>query len=224
MPRVLNGACIVVGVGERLGAGLARRFAESYKIALIARSPEVICSTAAQINWNAGNNNWMTYITGGIPAGAYQSTRLANIGIGHTAIDGGAGYTYLNETNGRELSAVLGFTYNGQNTHTNYQSGWDMHLDWAISQFLSNHFNVGIVGYYYHQLSPDSGTGNRVGSFESSVASVGGEAGYSFNMLGKQASLNVRGYWEFSAQHRPSGAAAFVQILLPLTPSKNTSH
>ena len=47
--RVLNGACVVVGVGEGLGAALARRFAESYKIALIARSPHVIRSTAEQI-------------------------------------------------------------------------------------------------------------------------------------------------------------------------------
>src|SRR5258708_32409975 len=47
--RVLNGACVVVGVGEGLGAALARRFAEIYKIVLIARSPDVIRSTAEQI-------------------------------------------------------------------------------------------------------------------------------------------------------------------------------
>src|ERR1700688_1468868 len=34
--------CVVVGVGESLGAALARRFAADYKVALIARSAEVI--------------------------------------------------------------------------------------------------------------------------------------------------------------------------------------
>src|SRR3984893_7235412 len=34
--------CVVVGVGEGLGAALARRFAADYKVALIARSAEVI--------------------------------------------------------------------------------------------------------------------------------------------------------------------------------------
>lgn len=53
-PRVLNGTCVVVGVGEGLGTALARRFAESYKIALIARSPEVTRSTAEQINETGG--------------------------------------------------------------------------------------------------------------------------------------------------------------------------
>src|SRR5216683_1399851 len=53
-PRVLSAACVVVGVGQGLGAALARRFAECYKIALIARSPEVIHSTAGQINKTGG--------------------------------------------------------------------------------------------------------------------------------------------------------------------------
>jgi hypothetical protein len=46
-----------------------------------------------QLKWNAGVNNFMTYVTGDIPVGAYQSTRLANIGIGHWAADTGFGYT-----------------------------------------------------------------------------------------------------------------------------------
>jgi hypothetical protein len=54
----------------------------------------------------------MTYITGDIPIGAYDSTRMSNIGIGHGAIDVGAGYTYLNPQTGHEFSGVLGFTYN----------------------------------------------------------------------------------------------------------------
>jgi len=43
------------------------------------------------LRWNAGVNNWMTYVTGDIPVGAYDSARLANLGLGHGAIDAGAG-------------------------------------------------------------------------------------------------------------------------------------
>jgi len=46
--------CVVVGVGEGLGAGLARRFAEAYKVALIARSAEVISKTAKEIAATGG--------------------------------------------------------------------------------------------------------------------------------------------------------------------------
>ena len=68
----------------------------------------------ASLRWNNGVHNVMTYITGDIPVGAYDSTRLSNIGIGHGAIDAGAGYTYFNPQTGQEFSAVLGFTYNFQ--------------------------------------------------------------------------------------------------------------
>ncbi len=46
--------CIVVGVGEGLGAALARRFAVGYKVALIARSPEVINKAAEEIRLEGG--------------------------------------------------------------------------------------------------------------------------------------------------------------------------
>src|SRR5262249_35917060 len=37
--------------------------------------------------WNAGVNNYMVYLTGDIPVGAYDPSRLSNVGIGHGAID-----------------------------------------------------------------------------------------------------------------------------------------
>src|SRR5262249_14701357 len=54
----------------------------------------------ASLRWNNGVHNWMTYITGDVPVGAYDSTRLSNLGIGHGAIDVGGGYTYLNPQTG----------------------------------------------------------------------------------------------------------------------------
>ena len=79
----------------------------------------------ATLRWNSGVNNFMIYGTGDIPVGAYKSTRLANLGIGHGAADGGAGYTYLNPAKGQEFSAVAGLTYNLENLSTNYQNGVD---------------------------------------------------------------------------------------------------
>ena len=69
----------------------------------------------ATLKWNAGVHNFMTYLTGDIPVGAYDPTRLSNLGIGHAAIDSGGGYTYFNPATGHEFSAVAGFTYNFKN-------------------------------------------------------------------------------------------------------------
>ena len=49
-----NRSCIVVGVGEGLGAALARRFASGYRVALLARSATVIEQVSAQIRAGGG--------------------------------------------------------------------------------------------------------------------------------------------------------------------------
>ena len=158
------------------------------------------------LRWNAGVNNYMTYVTADLPVGAYESTRLANLGIGHWAIDAGGGYTYFDPKTGHEASAVLGFTYNFINPATQYQSGVDMHLDWGASQFLTKQWQVGLVGYLYQEIGCDSGTGDRVGCFQSRVVGVGPQIGYIFPINDKwQGYLNLKGYGEFDAANRPSG-------------------
>jgi NAD(P)-dependent dehydrogenase (short-subunit alcohol dehydrogenase family) len=49
-----NKTCVVVGVGEGLGAALARRFAAGYKVALLARSVDVIEKAADEIKREGG--------------------------------------------------------------------------------------------------------------------------------------------------------------------------
>jgi len=179
----------------------------------------------ASIAWNKGSNNWMVYLTGDIPVGSYEPDRLANLGLGHGAIDAGGAYTYLNQTTGLEFSGTLGFTYNFENPDTNYTSGVDSHLDWAVSQFLNEHMHVGVVGYVYYQLTPDdyptSGIAGQLrkqalGDFQSGVAAVGPEVGYLFKIGSKQAYANLRGYYEFWAQNRTEGFSVFLNVQIPL--------
>src|SRR5882724_3054962 len=158
------------------------------------------------LRWNAGVHNYMTYITGDIPVGAYESSRLSNLGIGHGAIDAGGGYTYFNPQTGHEFSAVLGFTYNFENSDTNYKNGVDMHLDWGASKFLTKRWQIGAVGYFYNQVSCDSGSGDRVGCFESRVIGVGPQIGHIFKVSDDyQGYVNLKGYKEFDAAHGPDG-------------------
>ena len=170
----------------------------------------------ASLTWNQGNNNFKTYVTGDIPVGTYSPTSLAAIGIGHAAMDAGGGYTYLNNTTGLEFSGVLGATYNWMNTQTNYKNGIDSHLDWSVSQFVSQNWQVGIAGYGYYQLTADSGSGDRVGAFKSRIAAVGPQIGYLFNLGKNQAYINLRAYKEFWAQNRVEGYATIATISIPL--------
>src|SRR6185437_2085305 len=96
----------------------------------------------ASLRWNSGVHNWMTYVTGDIPVGAYDPMRLANLGIGHGAIDFGGGYSYFDEKTGHEFSGTLGFTYNMLNQDTQYRNGIDMQIAWGMSQFLTKQLQI----------------------------------------------------------------------------------
>jgi hypothetical protein len=175
------------------------------------------------LKWNAGVHNFMTYVAGDIPVGAYQSTRLANIGIGHWAIDVGGGYTYFDPKTGHEASAVLGFTYNFIDPSTQYQNGVDMHLDWGVSQFLTKQWQLGLVGYLYQEIGCDSGSGDRVGCFQSRVVGVGPQVGYIFPVGDMQGYLNLKAYGEFANANRPAGWNLWLTFnLSPAAPTPPT--
>jgi hypothetical protein len=159
----------------------------------------------ATLRWNSGVHNFMTYVTGDIPVGTYSPSNLANFGIGHAAVDGGGGYTYFNPQTGREFSAVTGLTYNFKNPDSNYRNGIDWHLDWGASQFLSKQLFVGAVGYFYEQLTADSGSLAILGPVKSGVIAAGPQVGYLFPVGNMQGYLNLKGYYEFDAHDRPHG-------------------
>jgi hypothetical protein len=178
----------------------------------------------ATLRWNNGVNNWMTYITGDIPVGMYNSASLANIGLGHGAIDGGVSYTYFDPKTGHEFSATTGVTYNLVNPATGYQNGVDWHLDWGASQFMTKQLQLGLVGYFYRQLSADQGCLPQLCPFESQVIGVGPQIGYLFPVAGMQGYINLKGYGEFDGVDRPHGYNVWLTLSLsPAPPSAQPS-
>jgi hypothetical protein len=166
----------------------------------------------------------MVYSMGDIPVGTYNSANLANLGIGHGAIDAGFGYTYFDEKTGHEFSAVTGFTYNFVNPSTDYRNGIDWHLDWGASQFLTKTLMVGVVGYVYNQLTPGSGCIPELCPFESRTVGVGPQLGFIIPSTSVQTYLNFKGYWDLDTQNRASGASAWVTLSFsPSPPSSQSS-
>lgn len=199
----VGGSAMTAGVSTAAGAG-------------IAESDTVWGGTdlypVAGLAWASGNDNAMVYLTGNLPVGAYQASRLANVGLGHGAVDAGAGYTYFDPKSGREWSAVAGITYNRPNRAADYRNGIDSHLDWAASQALGTNGSLGLAGYVYYQLTGDSGSGARLGPFKSRVAAIGPEFGCQFSVGRQQWQANVRGYREFWARNRFEGYAVFAVL------------
>jgi hypothetical protein len=172
------------------------------------------------LKWNQGVHNEMVYVTGNIPSGTYDSSRLANLSLGFVAIDAGAGYTYFDPKAGNEFSVVAGLTYSAPNRDLQYQNGIDFHLDWAASKFLTKTFQVGIVGYYFQQITDDHGPGAVLGGFRGMTVGIGPQVGFLFPNLfeGYQGYLNLKGYKDLATENRPSGWSTWVTFAISPEP------
>ena len=130
---------------------------------------------------------------------------------------------YFDPKTGHEFSAVAGLTGNFENHSTNYTSGIDFHLDWGASQFLSKQVQVGLVGYFYEQLTGDDGCAPILCPFKSRVIGIGPQIGYIFPVGGMQGYLNLKGYGEFDNDNRPDGWNVWLTFVLSPAPPSSAS-
>ena len=64
---------------------------------------------------------------------------------------------------------------------------------------------LGVVGYDYRQITGDSGSGAKLGSFEGSVDAIGPGLSYTTIIDKRPVTLNLRYYHEFDAQKHFQG-------------------
>ncbi|WP_238297986.1 SphA family protein [Methylobacterium soli] len=171
---------------------------------------------ASFVGWHSGNLHWSTTLLGVVPSGSYESGQLSNISLNRPAIDFSGAITYLDPILGYELSVVPGITFNWINPATQYLTGTEFHLEWSASKYLSKELSVGLVGYYYNQLTGDSGSGDRIGPFKGRVTSLGAQIGYTFKLGEIPVSTNLRFFREFDVRNRFAGTATFLTISAPL--------
>ncbi len=107
------------------------------------------------------------------PTGEYGVEDLSNIGRNYWGFDTAFAITWLNAGTGTEISITPGIMFNTRNTATDYKSGNEFHVDFAVNQFLAQNLALGIHGYYYRQVSGDSGSGAKLGGFEGESFGVG---------------------------------------------------
>jgi len=81
------------------------------------------------------------------------------MGLNRPAFDIKGAYTFLSTATGTEVSATAGVTFNLRNTATDYQSGTEFHVEAALNQHFPFGLAAGVGGYFYQQLTGDSGSG-----------------------------------------------------------------
>ncbi|TFF24850.1 hypothetical protein E3C22_05510 [Jiella endophytica] len=161
-----------------------------------------IAITPLQLNWNSGNFHFKFAETVIAPTGAYDVDDLVNLGRNYWSFDSIGAITWFDPEIGTELSVAAGVMLNTKNEDTDYQTGVETHVDFTANQFLAPTFALGLRGYYYRQVSGDSGSGALLGDFKSEAFGLG--PGFLWSPAFAEGRLAIAGKWlhDFSAENR----------------------
>jgi len=172
----------------------------------------------ATLGWHSGNWHWNVGSFINVPIGQYAEGRIINTGFNRWALDVTGAVTWFDPALGLEGSASLGFTFNGKNLDRDYKTGNEMHLEFAGSKSFANGMSVGFAGYYYDQLTGDSGKNAVLGKFEGRVFAIGPVIGATIPVGDRALTTRLRWYHEFEAKNRLEGDAVFLTAAIPLQP------
>jgi hypothetical protein len=148
------------------GGGSIRGSEDSFNLSDIALIP-------FQLNWSRGNFHFKLAETITAPTGEYDTDNVVNLGRNYWSFDTSGAVTWLNQETGTEISVAAGLMINTENPDTDYRTGNEFHVDFVANQFLSETFAVGVRGYWYDQITGDSGSGAALGDFESEAFGLG---------------------------------------------------
>jgi len=150
--------------------------------------------------WNFGECHLVAMPIVFLPTGYYNSSKLTNLGMNYTSFDGNVAFTWLSKSK-VELSINAGYMINTENPSTHYLSGSLLHVDWTAAYHFTPRFALGATGYLMTQTTPDTGSGAKLGAFESSGTGIGPIASYAIPVGGKDLLVVAKWIHDLGAHH-----------------------
>lgn len=145
-----------------------------------------------------------------VPTGSYRAGNLANIGRNYWSVQAVYAASYINPT-GINWDFKLMYDYNFENDATDYQSGQELHVDYALGYGVAPGWVVGLGGYAYKQLSSDRLGGQSIGN-EGQAFAVGPSLKFD---NGAGLFMTLKYQKEMAVENRPQGDAFWVKAALP---------
>lgn len=172
--------------------------------------------------WNTGDFHFKLGEMVFAPTGAYNTSNLANVGRNYWGFDTSCAATWLSSKTGTEISVMPGIMFNTENNATDYKTGNEFHMDFMLNQFLAKNFALGAQGYYYKQLTGDSGSGTELVDFKGEPHGLGDFKGESYGfgpaLLWQpgfdNGKLTLIGKWIFDSHHENRMKGDYGQLLI----------
>lgn len=170
----------------------------------IAFSPLVLA-------WHSKNWHTATGFEVVAPSGDFDKHTLANLGRNYWTFQPIFAASYITDY-GLELSGKFMYDINTENSDTNYKSGQEFHVDYAMA-YHSGPWTWGIGGYAYKQITSDSGAGviDPEGN-KGHVLAVGPSVKYDLAGL----SIEAKYQEEMWVKNRPEGNKLWLKMSVVL--------
>ncbi len=166
--------------------------------------------------WKSGNWQLDFLMPVYAPTGSYETGRLGNTGLNYWTFDPIAGVAYSNAKSGLNAAIHVGYAINTENNDTSYRSGDILHVDAALQQIFplgSGFANVGVEGWYFQQVTCDSGAGATLGCFKGRTSGVGPVLGY-IQPIGKEKLLfELKWLPELETKNRLNGDYVWLKMV-----------
>nr|WP_067298852.1 transporter [Marinobacterium profundum] len=144
------------------------------------------------------------------PTGSYKTGELANIGRNYWSMQAVYAASHINPA-GVNWGLKLMYDYNFENDATGYQSGQELHLDYALGYGVGPGWVLGLGGYAYRQVSSDKLNGLDIGN-EGQAFAIGPSIKFD---NGKGFFVTAKYQKEMAVENRPEGDAFWIKAALP---------
>ena len=142
------------------------------------------------------------------PTGDSAKPPTTRVGAGFWTFMQTAGATwYIDEDKTWTVSALNRYEFNTEQRDTHITPGEAYTLEWGISKSVCKEADLGVVGYYQQQVTPDC---NSTSGGCDRVAAIGPEVGFMFPQ--QMIFISARYNYEFMAENRAQGSAVTLTL------------
>jgi len=169
------------------------------------------------LGWKNGDFKYDVRCAVYAPTGNYNKNEMANPGLGYWTFEPGVSFGWLSSKFGTEVSVFSGMDFNTKNTYSDYQSGDIVHVDATVAQHLSlggGNAGLGVNGFYYKQVTKDSGSQVFPGSYEVMAEGVGPVISYTHQIGNKQLDAEVKWLPQTQVDNTTQGNYVWAKIAL----------
>ncbi len=146
-----------------------------------------------------------------LPTGGYKTTDLANIGRNYWSVQPTYAVTLVNSS-GLNADAKVTLNFNSRNSATNYRSGTEIFVDYALGWGLGNGWVLGVGGHVRDQFNSDTLNGAAVAGSKTKGFAIGPSVKYD---TGKGFLITAKWQKESSVRNGTEGSALWVKTVIP---------